>query len=1414
MKKLGLDLGSNSIGWAIRTDSLPGNQFEHYGVVVFEKGVGEGKSGEFSYAAERTKNRSLRRLYQVRKYRLWKTLEILIKYGYCPLSMNNLNRWRNYNKELALQGDGGRAYPVTDSAFNKWIELDFNGDGISDYKSPYQLRKELVNIKLDLNISIERYKIGRALHHIAQRRGFKSSRKTGDKENTAVYRGSRESGARGVNEIGEAIKSYKTLGAALAFRESQDERIRNQYTLRRHYEEEVLRIFEVQEIDSSFKQEIIKAIFLQRPLRSQKGLIGKCTLESSKHRCPVSHPLFEEFRALTFINNIKYENPNGDWESLSIEHKQLIYNESFFKPSKPTFSFSEISQLLVKKGLKSFQFNYKPQTTVAGCPVSARLKKIFGDNWNNENFKILRKEIRKSGKTEKTFYNSQDIWHILFSFDDEEILLKFAKEKLNLSDEKAEEFKRIWKNLPNGYAALSLNAINKILPFLRDGMIYSEAVLLANMPQVLGEKLWNDNKQSLKDSINSLIVKNRKEKQVLNIVNSLISQYKAFTYEERQGWKDSHYILTEDDKHTVVQTIKETFGIKYWEKVDISEKSKTIELVTELYQKFFSSGFDVSIINDKKYLVVNIETSIYLMDADNRFYRIPSLLDTIRQFLSDYFEIPEGKLNLLYHPSQIEIYPPVKRSDEDYKLYLGSPKTGAFKNPMAMRTLHELRKMINYLIKTGKIDEDTQVTVELARDLNDSNQRWAIKSYQKNREDENQEFAKAILELQKEKYPGINPGNPDDIDKFRLWYEQLPDHEEVIKQVKALKDDIQKYRLWKEQGCQCIYTGRIIHLSDLFDENVVDFEHTIPRSISFDNSLANLTVCYASYNRDIKKKRIPTELENYEHDAFGYTPIKPRLDAWQKKVNELFTQVESWKTKSRSAPDKKSKDDYIRKKHLRQYELDYWMNKLSRFTMTEITSGFKNSQLVDTRIISKYAFHYLKTVFNNVEVQKGSVTADFRKIFGIQEKEEKKSRAKHSHHAIDAAVLTLIPSFAKRDSILKKSFELEETTHKQFHDVPYPSFNINHIKQIEDNILVSHVKKDQALTPGKKIIRKRGRIEYLRDKNGKLLLDTNGKKQPKIAQGDCIRGQLHLDTFYGKIKAVQRDSVGKPLKDENNNWIYEEKNDGFKFVIRKQVSLINNLDEIVDPELRKIIEIQLNGRSLKAAFAEGVYMLNREGNPVGNKIRHIRCWAKVAEPLQIKKQTYNSKKEYKNSYWAANSTNYLYALYKDETGEKGFRPLNLFQATEILKTNQITRKEDFFEPAIILSKSKTIARLYAVLAVGQKVLFYQNNRSELYELSKSELSKRLYYLKNLFDANTGTLQFQYHLEARSDQQLSEAFPKERYGQRGKYGFSNISFDSPWPRLLLSPVSLNFLIEDKDFKILPDSEIVFTRNNLL
>lgn len=1480
----GLDLGTNSIGWAVRNSDLKENQIEKFGVITFPTGVGKDEYGRFtkSFAGERTKKRSTRRLYQARKYRLWATLEHLIIEGYCPLSIEDLNKWRHYSKEEARKNNNaGRIYPVENIAFDAWIKLDFDNDGKPDYTSPYQLRKELAETKLDFSKVENCFKLGRALYHIAQRRGFKSSRKGAEdvKEKEANdnevmdLQYSEKKKNKIIAELFEKHSDVKTIGWLFALLENDKIRIREavaQYAIRENYKDEIKFIFqEAQKLGfehplytklvETGKNKNNGSIFYKRPLRSQKGLIGKCTLEPNKYRAPISHPAFEAFRAWSFLNNIKYKDENAQWTKLPLELKQELYQSLFVGRLKAYFPFSEIITFLKKKG-KNWALNYNPKTTVTACPVSARLKDIFGDDYLN--VKIAK---TKAEKSEKAHYDIEDIWHVLFTYEDQECVSEFAEQKLKLDTEKVKQFVTAWNALPVGYGMLSINAITKINQFLEKGLIYTEAVLLANIPEIIGKKLWQENEKLLLDSISGIIEENRKQKTVLNVVNNLVSKHKNL---DENKFGHNGYKLVESDLKDIQTTIDEQFGANKWGNFKEEEKQKMLHTVKDCYQAYFvTTGLTRKDINGERHFEIKSGNQIYYK-TDSGYYRLPKLIDTLIEFLEVHFEVNEKQIKKIYHPSEINIYPPAKEIDGVLKL--GSPKTGSFKNPMAMRTLHELRKLMNYMIETKQIDSDTRIVVEVARELNDANKRWAIEAWQRQREVENQEFAEAIEELLKENNSiKANPSSNDDIDKVRLFYEQnteqtLPPVAEEKEDTKgkkkksAEKDEairwgghgkklIDKYRLWKEQGYQCLYTGKFIKITDLFNENVIDFEHTIPRSISFDNSLANLTVCYADYNRTVKKNKIPAQLNNYDKDFSGYTAILPRLDAWKDKIERINQQIDFWKTKSKKASTKDYKDDAIRQRHLWQMELDYWKNKLDRFTMKEVTTGFKNSQKVDTQLISKYAFHYLKTYFEKVDIQKGSITAEFRKIYGLQSPDEKKDRSKHSHHAKDAAVLTLIPVAAKRDEILKTYYEHKEQK-KNYTTEPYKGFKREFVFGIDDSVLINNITNNQALTPAKRKVRKRGKEVFIEK--------SDGTKVQKWATGDAIRGQLHEDTFFGAIKPAKKGEKGNLLKDESGKFVQEEKT---KYVIRVPFKLKKNdqdkgfktlkeiQDKIVDEGLKTQIEKQVNtAGGLKEAFEEGIYLLDKNGKPHGNKIRHIRVWASVSEPLKIKKQTNLSDKEYKQHYYAANGENIICAYYKNDITDKNgklkkdreLEIINLFDAAQLKKYNlvdekgqlKIFRKDKNNE--VIIDDKGNKQTPYVILKAGMKVIFYDDNIEELRKQDNekdSDYNKRTGYRTYIIKKFTGgRVTFQHHLEARNDKELDKAYPEKQffkidnknkeitYGGRGTSGFTEKVSDAlknntynnsePYPRLLYSVDWLNFAVESHNFKIEMDGTV--------
>ena len=455
---LGIDTGTNSLGWAV-VDRLPeGYELVDKGVHLFQEGVNIEKGTiEKSRAAERTAHRSLRKQYWRRKVRKIRVLAVLSNAGLCPsLTSEELHAWRAEGK-----------YPLENEAFMRWQRTDEN-KGIN----PYAARCKCVEQTLDLEERHNRYLVGRALYHIAQRRGFLSNRKdqTDEKETGAVK--------EGIQELTQKIQDAGCEYLCQYFYQlyQNGERIRNCYTDRKeHYEKEFEAICEKQHLDEGLVKELRKVIFEQRPLKSQRQGIAKCPFEPSKHCAPVSHPLFEEFRMWSFIRSIKVQTPEDkELRALNHEEVQKIL-PLWFRKSKANFNFEDIAKTLAGKGKycyyksvesKPFRFNYYLDSNVAGSPISAQLKDIFGE------------EILK----DRTALDK--IWQALDFYTDDLKLREWGIKHYNLSDDQADALVKI--RLPQGYASLSLKAMENIVPLMRDhGLIYSSATLIAKLRDLL-----------------------------------------------------------------------------------------------------------------------------------------------------------------------------------------------------------------------------------------------------------------------------------------------------------------------------------------------------------------------------------------------------------------------------------------------------------------------------------------------------------------------------------------------------------------------------------------------------------------------------------------------------------------------------------------------------------------------------------------------------------------------------------------------------------------------------------------------------------------------------------------------------------------------------------------------------------------
>lgn len=956
-KILGIDTGTNSLGWAIVEKKADEYHLLDKGVNIFQEGVKIEKGIESSKAADRTAHKAARvRNYRI-KLRKIRLLRILSDAHLCPpLSKVELSAWR-LKKE----------YPKND-LFMQWQGTDDESE-----KTPYAYRHKCLHECLDFNSMTDRYILGRAFYHMIQRRGFLSNRKDQSGDDTGKVKESISNLTQEMHDDG-----YEYLGDYFYSLYNKGEKIRNHYTARNeHYLAEFKAICEKQKLDKNLGPEIVrqieKAIFDQRPLKSQKGQVGKCVFEKNKTKCPSSHPMYEEFRMLSFINNIKIQTPNDSaLRPLSAEERELIM-PLFFRKSKKQFDFEDIAKKLAPKKHYGFYkkssdaempylFNYPMDTSVSGCPVTAALKDIFGDNWIDS---LCETYTLAEGKSRLNVVN--DIWHALFFYTDETKLAEFGKNRLQLDDEEAKKFCEI--SLPSDYASLSLKAICKILPYLRRGLIYSHAVFLGNLCEVMPQYEWN-----MEEMRNAAID---------NII-----------YEMNQ--------------------------------ID-SKDARTFEVC-------------------------------------------------IKEYLKEQYHVSDEKLQKLYHPSMMEMYPRVQHTNNHGVYQLGSPRIDSVRNPMAMRSMFRLRKLVNRLLEEGKIDQDTEIHIEFARELNDANKRNAIALFAKENQNKNDEARKKIINL------------------FKA---------ETGKDIDPTDVDVLKYVLWEEQGHICLYTGKQIRISDFVGANPkFDIEHTIPRSVGGDSTKMNLTLCDSRFNRDVKKTKLPTELSNHDE-------IMTRINEWKEKYESLEGQIRKQKKLSKGASSKEQKDGIIRKRHLLELQRDYWRGKYMRFTMESVPEGFSRRQGTDISVISKYARLYLKSLFKHVYTVKGIATSDFRKIWGIQDAYSQKERVNHVHHCIDAIVIACIGL----DEYNKLgAYYHDEENHewygmsKAYFKKPWSTF-VEDIKKVQDEILVYHYTPDNMPKQGRR----------------RILID--GKKV--LSKGDAARGSLHNDTYYG---AIENDGVVRYVK--------------------------------------------------------------------------------------------------------------------------------------------------------------------------------------------------------------------------------------------------------------------------------------------
>lgn len=267
-------------------------------------------------------------------------------------------------------------------------------------------------------------------------------------------------------------------------------------------------------------------------------------------------------------------------------------------------------------------------------------------------------------------------------------------------------------------------------------------------------------------------------------------------------------------------------------------------------------------------------------------------------------------------------------------------------NPVVAKSVRQAIKIVNAAIKEyGDFDN---IVIEMARETNEDDEKKAIKKIQ----EANKSEKDAAMRKAANQYNG----------KAELPPSVFHGHKQLAT----------KIRLWHQQGERCLYTGKTISIHDLINNpNQFEIDHILPLSITFDDSLANKVLVYATANQE-KGQRTP------------YQALDSMDDAWS------FHELKAFVRESKALSNKK-------KEYLLTEE------DISKF---DVRKKFIERNLVNTRYASRVVLNALQEHFRarkidtKVSVVRGQFTSQLRRHWGID-----KTRDTYHHHAVDALII-------------------------------------------------------------------------------------------------------------------------------------------------------------------------------------------------------------------------------------------------------------------------------------------------------------------------------------------------------------------------------------------------------------------------
>lgn len=495
---LGLDLGAASIGWALLTpEKNDTDHIKRLGSRIFPEGL-DAKSREPKNAARRNA-RLIRRQIARRAVRRQTVLKAFQTLNWLPPLPADLDKIWNENP-----------YLLRKKALNEKLSLAELARVFFHLSKHRGFKSNRKTDAADESLPMNESSADESTRDAAAPAASKKSKSSQPKKNK-LRDGTDDN--KGYGELDNLLRNgeHRTIGEYFASLNPHEVRIRSRYTLRKHYEDEFEKICTAQQAfhyelskpvpdallvalcsrkqqalwrkksgsEKSFRAFIgAYLIFFQRPLKSQKHTVGRCSLEPKSKRAPMSSLAYQTFRIWSTLATIELLTPERRFLTTDEKSRAAAVLE--------TVKDMEVDTLLLKINLTTQGKSAEPPRKIRKEELTTNYKdkKIKGNDTAVQLATMFAPDDVKKKKSDTDVFalwnalsdtEQEYRWKIIYDADDNEWLIKFGKEKWQLSDAGAENLTKI--HFTQGYGNLSQTAIKKLIPYFKNGLNYAEACI-------------------------------------------------------------------------------------------------------------------------------------------------------------------------------------------------------------------------------------------------------------------------------------------------------------------------------------------------------------------------------------------------------------------------------------------------------------------------------------------------------------------------------------------------------------------------------------------------------------------------------------------------------------------------------------------------------------------------------------------------------------------------------------------------------------------------------------------------------------------------------------------------------------------------------------------------------------------------